>query len=122
MARVTDVTRGEVLAERARVARGFFERARGLLGRRGWGDLDGLWIEPCAGVHTLGMRFAIDVVLVDGAMRVLAVQTLRPWRLGRLHVDAAAALELPVGAALRCGVSAGDLLALDESSRSVDTC
>jgi uncharacterized membrane protein (UPF0127 family) len=124
VARVTDVTRGEVLAERALLAHGFLERARGLLGRNGWGELDGLWIEPCSGVHGLGMRFPIDVVVVDAAMTVVAVETLRPWRIGRLHLDAAAVLELPSGRARGARVEPGDLLALDEPDRgvrSVDT-
>jgi uncharacterized membrane protein (UPF0127 family) len=35
----------------------------------------------CRSVHTFGMRFTIDVVLLDGSMRPLDVITMRPGRL-----------------------------------------
>ena len=113
MLRVVNETRGTVLAERAAEADTFTERALGLIGRRGWGATDGLWIEPCAGVHALGMRFPVDVVLVDGAMTVVAVQTLHPWRIGRPRLDAAAALEVPVGTVAASGTRCGDSLAVE---------
>ncbi len=106
-------TQGRVVAERAELATSFISRLRGLIGRRGWEGLDGLWIEPCAGVHGLGMRFAIDVVLLDEALGVIWVGTLRPWRMGRIHLDARAALELPAGTADRTGTAIGDVLALE---------
>lgn len=113
MAVVVNLTRGTVLARRAELAETFLERLRGLLGRTGWGETDGLWIEPCAGVHGLGMRFAVDVVVLDGTLTVLGVERLRPWRVGRVHLEAAAALELPAGTAAKTGTVPGDLLALD---------
>nr|WP_051470956.1 DUF192 domain-containing protein [Patulibacter minatonensis] len=39
-------------------------RGRGLLGRDGLGDLEGLWL-PVRSVHTIGMRFALDLVWLD---------------------------------------------------------
>ena len=104
-----------MLSRRAALATSFGARLRGLLGRRGWRGLDGIWIEPCAGVHSLGMRFSIDVLLVDDAMTVVALLApLRPWRLGAVHLEAAAALEVPVGTVDRTGTQVGDALALEE--------
>lgn len=69
-------------------------RMRGLLGRDG---IDGaLWLEPANGIHTLGMRFAIDVAMCDREGRVLRLCTVvpnrltRPVRSGRITVEAAA--------------------------------
>lgn len=52
---------------RARVLRGWLERLRGLLGT-GREDLDArpVLLARCASVHTFGMRYALDVALVDG--------------------------------------------------------
>lgn len=56
-------------------------RMRGLLGRDG---LDGaLLLTPARSIHSFRMRFAIDVAYLDANHRVLAVETLRPNRLGR---------------------------------------
>lgn len=53
------------------------ERRKGLLGTSG---VDGaLWITKCPSVHMVGMRYPIDVAVVDGNGVVLKVATLRPW-------------------------------------------
>jgi len=39
-------------------------RGRGLLGRAGLGDREGLWL-PVRSIHTFGMRFALDLVWLD---------------------------------------------------------
>jgi uncharacterized protein len=118
MIRVVNLTRGVALAERADVADTFLRRLRGLLGRKGWGPFDGLWIEPCAGVHALGMAFPVDVILVDESRRALWVRTLRPWRIGGYHLDARAALELPAGTLERTGTQPGDRLDLSAACES----
>ena len=114
------MTRDRELGQRIEVARGFFSRLRGLIGRRGWGKTDGFWIEPCSGVHAFGMRFTIDVVLVDEELRVLLVQTLKPWRVGKIDLRAYAALELPVGTAVGTGTVAGDELRF--STKKIEAC
>lgn len=84
-------------------------RMRGLLGRDG---IDGaLWLEPANGIHTLGMRFAIDVAVCGRDGRVLRLHTVvphrltRPVRAGRITVEAAA------GALTDWGVTEGAVLA-----------
>ncbi|WP_328768951.1 DUF192 domain-containing protein [Streptomyces sp. NBC_00286] len=81
-------------------------RRRGLLGRDG---IDGaLLLTPASAVHTLGMRFAIDVAYLDRELRVLAVRTMRPGRIGRPRFRARHVLEAEAGAmegwGLRLGV------------------
>ena len=54
-------------------------RRRGLLGRSG---VDGAFLlEPARSVHTIGMRFAIDVAHLDQDLRVLSTTTIRPGRI-----------------------------------------
>jgi len=57
------------------------ERARGLLGRSDLPPHEGLLLERCRSIHTFGMRFSIDVVLLDRDFRVIDVLTLPPRRL-----------------------------------------
>ncbi len=60
------------------VARSPLARLRGLIGRSG--DV-ALLLPRCRSVHTLGMRFALDLVWLDGAGRVVRVDRhVRPWR------------------------------------------
>jgi len=48
-----------------------WERMAGLLGHRALPAGQGLLITPCGAVHTVGMRFALDLVFLDGVGRVL---------------------------------------------------
>ncbi|MFC9848797.1 DUF192 domain-containing protein [Streptomyces sp. NPDC060223] len=87
------------LAESARA------RGRGLLGRDG---IEGaLLLSPANSVHTLGMRFAIDVAQLDREFRVLAVRTMRPGRVGLPRPRARHVLEAEAGAMERWGVRRG---------------
>jgi uncharacterized membrane protein (UPF0127 family) len=83
-------------------------RLRGLLGRSELAADEGLLIRPASSVHMFFMRFAIDVVFLDGeGVVVKIVPRLRPWRLawGR---GATATLELRAGAASAAGLAHGD--------------
>jgi uncharacterized protein len=91
-------TRSTYLATDLEVANTHWSRLRGLMARtaqrfqRG----QGLWIVPCRGVHTLGMRFPIDVLYLDGDKVVVHVEEqLKPWRLAPVRVQARSVLELP---------------------------
>src|ERR1051325_9220108 len=78
--RLLDST-GAVIAERVERVTGFWGRLRGLLGRRWLESGTGIWITPCSGIHTFGMRFAIDVLLPDRDMRIVRIaRTLKPNR------------------------------------------
>ncbi|GDX82303.1 hypothetical protein LBMAG42_41140 [Deltaproteobacteria bacterium] len=104
---VRNATRGFVLAERARVAKTFLSRGVGLLGAKNAGG--GLFIEPCSSVHTMFMRFAIDVIFLDPGDAVLAVYApLAPWRATAWVRGAKRVLELDAGGAK--GTQVGDRL------------
>ncbi len=72
-------------------------RLRGLLGRRPPGPRCGILLAPCTGVHTFGMRYAIDVAFVAPDGRVLrARRALAPWRVA-LCLGAVAVVEMRAG-------------------------
>lgn len=98
---------GEVLAS-LEVAGSRRARSRGLLGRDG---VDGaLLLRPCRSVHTLGMRFAIDVAFCDDELRVLRVVTMPRHRLSRPVWRSRAVIEAEAGAFARWGLRPGDQL------------
>jgi uncharacterized membrane protein (UPF0127 family) len=102
---------GQVVCELCEIADGFFNRGRGLLGRRDLPRGQGMLIRPTWSVHTAFMRFAIDVVFLDGELTVLKVaRQLRPWR-AAASWRADSALELRAGECERLGIDVGDRLA-----------
>jgi len=92
-------------------ARSLAERSRGLLGRDGIGT--GLVLQPASSVHTLGMRFAIDVAYVDRSGTVLAVTTMPPRRMGRPRLRSKWILETEAGRCAEWGITPGRVLRLE---------
>src|SRR2546430_1503881 len=74
-----EVEGGDILAS-AEVARGVRQRTRGLLGRDRKAVTGALVLRPCRQVHTIGMRFPIDVAFCDRDGVVLRTLTVAPWR------------------------------------------
>ena len=98
---------GDVLAS-LEVARGIGARTRGLLRRDG---LEGaLLLQPAKQVHTIGMRFALDVAYLDRNLTVLATKHMRPWRMGAPRLRARAVLEAEAGSFERWRLVVGDVL------------
>jgi uncharacterized membrane protein (UPF0127 family) len=109
--RVVNETRGPVVAERLEVASTSLTRMVGLLGRKGLDPDAGLWIKPSSGVHTLGMRFTIDVVGLDRDNRVIKLwRNLVPNRLTTVHWRMKSVIELPAGQIEASEIHVGDRL------------
>jgi uncharacterized membrane protein (UPF0127 family) len=97
-----------VVADKVDVADTRATRAMGLLSRTGLDPGEALWIVPSRGVHTWGMRFAIDLIALDETGVVIdCVEALKPWRIRLPRRGTAGVLELPVGALARSGTALG---------------
>ena len=80
-------------------------RRRGLLGRDG---IDGaLLLRPARAVHTVRMRFPIDVAYCDADLVVLRTAHLVPNRIGRPCLKARCVIEAEAGSFARWGVVPG---------------
>lgn len=91
-----------------------WERTRGLLGRPALQAGEGMLIRECRLVHTLGMRYALDLVFLDnsGSIKKL-VGNLRPGRMaGSLHAHQT--LELAPGTLATLTLKTGDTLTWHE--------
>jgi uncharacterized membrane protein (UPF0127 family) len=107
--RAVDLTTGEEIAGAVAVARSMPARMKGLLGKKEMNQGDGLLIQPCMGIHTFGMRFAIDVIFFDRTKRIIALlKDLPPNRLTRFYFRAVGVLELPAGTLRKTSAKVGD--------------
>jgi uncharacterized membrane protein (UPF0127 family) len=112
-------TRRQYLATRLSVADTHWSRLLGLMGKTAsdFQQESGLWIVPCRGVHTLGMRFPIDVLYLDRDRVVVHLEPgLQPWRLAPVRLKAASVLELPENMIRSTGTTIGDQLEIDTRS------
>ena len=100
--------RGEEVLGPAEVAGSRRARRRGLLG---CDSIDGaLVLTPARAVHTLGMRFDLDVAYLDGDGVVLDRHRMRRHRLGLPRWRARSVLEAQAGSFARWGLRPGDRL------------
>lgn len=113
---VTNRTRDCPLGDRIAVADGFWTRLRGMLGRPEPEPGEGLLIVPSRGVHMYGMKYSLDVLLLDGEGRVVALYPgLEPGRRTPMYRGARYALELRQGALEGTGTEEGDVLEWETS-------
>ena len=81
-------------------------RARGLLGRDGFEGA--ILLAPARSVHTIRMRFAIDVAYLDRDEQVLRIVTMAPNRFGMPVWRARSVIEAEGGSFERWGLHVGD--------------
>jgi uncharacterized protein len=106
-----NLTRQQYLATAVTVADTHLSRLIGLIATSpdDFRNGAGLWIKPCRGVHTLAMRFPIDVLYLDRAGTVVHVEhNLQPWRFSPIRMQAASVLELPSHTLARTETTLGD--------------
>jgi hypothetical protein len=104
-----------VLGDRITVAETNLSRMIGLLGKRGLTPGAGLLIYPSQSIHTVAMRFPIDVVFVDRNWRVIHLRPqMVPYRLTSLHWRARCVVELPSGVIAESCTRIGDQLSVAE--------
>ncbi|MEU6353994.1 DUF192 domain-containing protein [Streptomyces sp. NPDC047072] len=87
------------------IAASYRARTRGLLGRDAIAGA--LLLSPANSVHTFRMRMPIDVAYLDRGLRVVAVRTMRPGRLGLPRLRARHVLEAEAGVMEGWGVRVG---------------
>jgi uncharacterized membrane protein (UPF0127 family) len=86
-------------------------RLKGLLGRSEMTPGDGIWLAPSRGIHTFGMRFAVDLIYLDSANRViLLVEYFRPFRISPIRRKCASILEMRTRAIYFSHTQIGDEL------------
>ncbi len=93
-----EVETGRVVVPQIVVARSIVQRTIGLIGKSKLAPTSGFWLEPCNGIHTFGMRFALDVVAFDASGKILKTWVnVRPYRICLPVAQGRTVLELTAG-------------------------
>ena len=116
---VINATRQTWLATKVRKADNFLTRLVGLLKRTNLGPEEALWLMPSKGIHTIGMKFPIDVVFLNRGNRVVGlVQGMAPCRLSSVHFTSYSVLELPAGTIKKSRTEVGDQFEISLAEKS----
>ena len=113
---VYNQTRETTLATRVVVADTFLSRLIGLLGKTSLAPDTGIWLLPANAIHTFGMRFRFDVVLIDRSYRVVGLRKgIRPFSATWPNFRAHSVLELPLDTISRSRTEVGDQLCIEKN-------
>ncbi|KXG77358.1 DUF192 domain-containing protein [Thermotalea metallivorans] len=104
----------KVFAQRIEIADTFIKRLLGLMGRTKLDQEGGIILTPCTGIHTLWMSFPIDCLYLDGDHRVIHMETIEPWRIGKIIKGCKTVIELPKGTIERLNIKLNQKIILKE--------
>lgn len=108
---VINLTKKTWLATKVRKADNFITRLVGLLKRTQLGPEEALWLTPSKGIHTIGMKFPIDVVFLSRKNFVTSLTSgMLPYRISGVHLTSYSVLELPNGTIRKSHTEIGDQL------------
>ena len=107
---------GRFIAHEVRIAYSLTARWLALSRERSLPTRAGLLLTPARGIHTVGMRFAVDVVFLSGQMRVLGLASrVRPWRVLLAPRGTARVLELAAGQIAATGLKTGAFIVVESN-------
>ena len=109
--KAVNLTTGEIVADKVRIAQDFKSRSIGLLNRKSLDENEALLIKPCNSIHTFFMKFPIDVVFLDKKGKVVKIkESMQPWRLLSSMPRGFMVLELKSRKIQKIRIKVGDLI------------
>ena len=112
--KIYNSTQNNIIADEVKVAENFFTRSVGLLCRKSILPSEALIIKPCCSIHTIFMKFSIDVLFVNKKNEIVALhQNLKPWRILPIHLRSHYVIELAAGQIAVNNICLSDIINLE---------
>jgi len=109
--KVINISRNSVLADNAQLADTFLKRLIGLLNHKALNKGEALILTPSNCIHSLFMRFTIDIIFLDKAGRVIeALPAFKPFRLSPIYFSSHSVIELPENTLQLTQTQPGDII------------
>jgi hypothetical protein len=113
---IVNLTKWNVVCERAVLADTPLPRMRGLLGMGSLRRGSAVLLQPAPSIHTAFVRFAFDAVFLDRNLRVVRViERVKPWRIVSDR-RAASVLQLAAGEIVARGIEVGDQVVVSDEA------
>jgi uncharacterized membrane protein (UPF0127 family) len=118
---LVNATKKTTVSDKCHFANTVLKRMVGLLNRGRFEKGEGLLLDRCYGIHTVGMRFPIDVLFLDKDLHVIrAVKALPPYRTCIVK-KSVYVLEVPVGALDSSHTEEGDQIQIRTANSDTTT-
>lgn len=113
--KICNSSKNKLILAEAEVADTFFQRFRGLLGKKYLQPESGLIIAPCNSVHTIGMKFPIDVIFVDKENKICYImRNMKKGKISPIISRAKMVIEFNAGMADRLQLEINDEIQLEQ--------
>lgn len=95
---IFNIDTGKIIVEKFHIAQTFWQRLFGLITYKTLPDNEGMILINSNGIHTLFMRFPIDVLYVNEYYQIIEVyRDVKPWKLLPIRKKAKYVIEIPAG-------------------------
>lgn len=95
---ILNIDTGKTIVEELHKAQTFWQRFFGLITYKNLSDNEGMILIGCNGIHTLFMRFPIDVIYLNEYYQIIeAYKDVAPWKILAIRKKAKYVIELPAG-------------------------
>jgi len=109
-----------LLWQRVLVANSFLSRLIGLLNRSSLEPSEGMFFHKAPAIHTIGMRFPIDIIFLDASRRVTKVlQQVKPNRI-LPYIKSRYTIELAAGQSEEKRIQPGETLRWEEGQVTLE--
>lgn len=106
-----NITKKNIIAENGNITSNFYDRFKGLLGKKEIKNDEALIIKPCNSIHMFFMKFSIDVIFIDKNDRVCEmIKNIKPWKVSKIIKEAKYVIELKSGKIEEHNIEIGDLI------------
>ena len=110
---IINLTKKNIIAHRPITAISFFERGRGMIGRR-FDDFDAMIFNRCNSIHTMFMSIKIDVLFLNSENIICDFRKeLVPWIPFVKVRNAQSVIELPAGVIEKTEIEIGNCIDLN---------
>ncbi len=111
MAHLLNRSKNQIICSEVIVATSFWQRSRGLIGKKELSADAAMWICECNWIHTFFMSFPIDAVFINKKMIVQQIKyNIHPGRLTLPVWKAHSVIEMASGTAQQNRIAIGDQL------------
>lgn len=108
--KVSNLTNGIIVSDNVKIAKSQKDRIIGLLKEK---EARALYLETRWGIHTFGMKFPIDCVILDKDWRVSSIkENVLPWRIFVWNPVFFRVFELPSGTVKKTKIKIGDIISI----------
>ena len=112
--KIYNSSKNNLIADDVKLADNFFSRTIGLLSKKSLSEGEGLVIKPCCSIHTLFMRFEIDVLFVNKKNEIVALyENVKPWRILPIHPTSHYVIEVPAGTVAARNIMKHDIINIE---------